>query len=99
MGMRALPDMYAREPQAQGHTNQAKPKFPLLQLICNTYQADSPNSAINHLSQYECSYWMYYICIPKIFDYGSAASTFWLHSVTMNGHILEISWRISVVRV
>ena len=40
-----------------------------------------------------------YICIPKIFDYGSAVSMFWLCSVTMNGQILEISCRISVTQV
>ena len=66
---------------------------------CNTFQADSLYRAINHPSQYECSHWIYYKCILKIFDYGSAASTFWLRLVTMNGHILEISQRISVTQV
>ena len=40
---------------------------------------------------------LYTVCIPKNFDYGSAASMFWLCSVTKNGQILEISQRISVV--
>ena len=39
-----------------------------------------------------------YACL-KIFDYGSAASTFWLRPAMMNGHILEISWKISVTQV
>ena len=34
-----------------------------------------------------------------IFDFGSAASMFWLRSIMINGHILEISQRISVTRV
>ena len=91
MGMRALPDMYALCPQAcvLRHTYQAKPKCSVLQLTCNSYQADSLYRAINHPSQYECSHWIYYICIHKIFDCGSAASTFRLCSVMMNGHITE----------
>ena len=36
-GMRALHDMYARLPEGRGHTYQAKPECPMLQLICNTY--------------------------------------------------------------
>ena len=35
----------------------------------------------------------------KIFNYGSTASTFWLCLVAMDGYILEISRRISVMRV
>ena len=97
-GMRAFPDMYARlpeghRPEGKGHTYQAKP---VLQLICNTYQADSLYRVINHPSQYECRHWMYYICIP---DCGSAASTFWLCSLTMNGHILEMSQRILATQI
>ena len=45
MRMRALPDML---PEGRVHTYQAKSEFPLLQLICNTYQADSLYRAINH---------------------------------------------------
>ena len=97
--MRALPDMYARlpegcRPEGRGHTYQAKPEYPVLQLICNTYQADSLYRAINHPS---IATGYNYICIPKIFDYGSAASMFWLRLVTMNGHILEMSRRILVM--
>ena len=100
MGMRALPDnvcplpLGLRPSGGVRHTYQAKPSFPVLQLICNTSQADSLYRVMNHPSQYECSHWMYYICVPKKFNYGSAAVTFWLCSVTMNGHILEISRRI-----
>ena len=43
--------------------------------------------------QYECSHWMYYICTPKIFDYGSAASTFWLRSVMINGRDITENFR------
>ena len=32
------------------HTYQAKRECPVLQLICNTYQADSLYRVINHLS-------------------------------------------------
>ena len=39
---------------------------------------------------------MYYICIPKIFDYGLTASTFWLRLVMINGHILEISQKFQL---
>ena len=80
-GMRALPDMYALCTAALGHTYQAKPECPVLQLICNTCQADR---AINYPSQYKCSNWMCYICIHKIFDYGLAANTFWLRLVMIN---------------
>ena len=87
MGMRALSEMYARLPegrtlQGEGHIFQTKSECPIL--ICNTshpYQANSLYRAVNHPSQYECNHWIYYICMPKNFDYGSAASTFWLHSV------------------
>ena len=41
----------------------------------------------------------YCICMPNNFDYGSAASTFWLHSVTMSGQILEILQRILFILV
>ena len=88
MGMRALPDMCAQlpeghRPEGRWHTYQTKPKCPVLQLICNTYQADSLYRAINHPSQYECSHWIYCICITKIFDYRSAATV--VSSVMMNG--------------
>ena len=56
------------------------------------YQADSLHRAISHPSQYECSHWTY-IYMPKTFNYESAAFTFWLCSVTINGLILEISQR------
>ena len=74
-GMRALPDMYAqlpegRRPEGRGRTYQAKPECPVLQLICNTYQADSLYRAINHPSPYECSHWIYYICISNFLIMG-----------------------------
>ena len=78
-----------RRPKGRGHTYQAKPECTVLQLICNTYQADSLHRAINHPSQYACSHWMYYICIPKIFDYGSAASTFGYDEQTYPRDITE----------
>ena len=82
--MRALPGMYALCPRAVRHTYQAKPECNMLQLVCNTYQADSLYRVINH---------------PTQFDYGSTASTFWLRLVMLNGHILGISWRILVKQV
>ena len=43
------------------------------------------------------------MCIPKIVDYGLAASMFWLRSVTMNAHILTLndcaSWLVIHVRI
>ena len=43
MGMRAFPDMYARLPKGPGLRAyiSGKARMPMLQLICNTYQADS----------------------------------------------------------
>ena len=58
-----------------GQIFQTKPECPML--ICNTshqYQANGLHRVINHPSQYECSHWIYYICIPKTFDYGSSAT-------------------------
>ena len=78
--MRALSEMYARLPEdcrleGGGQIFQTKPECPML--ICNTshqYQANGLHRVINHPSQYEYSHWIYYICIPKNFDYGSAAT-------------------------
>ena len=88
-GMKALPDMYAQLPKSGGHTYQAKPKFPVLQLICSTshpYQADSPH---DHPNLCDCNHRIYYKHTYK-FHYGPAASTFWLRLVMTNGQILEI---------
>ena len=51
MDTRALPDMHAQlsegfRPEGRGHTYQAKPECPVLQLICNTYQADIQGSQL-----------------------------------------------------
>ena len=45
-------------PEGRGHTYQAKPECLMLQLICNTYQADSLYREINHPSQYKSSHWI-----------------------------------------
>ena len=48
--------------------------------ICNSYNAHT------YQAKPECPILLDVLCIPKIFDYGSAASTFWLRSAIMNRH-------------
>ena len=47
-----------------------KALMPMLQLICNTYKADSLYRAINYPSQYECSHWMYIYAYLKFLIVG-----------------------------
>ena len=59
---------------------------PLLYSTIVLYDMGGTNLINVILSLAECNHWMYYICMPKNFVYGSAASTFWLR-FRYNGQI------------
>jgi len=72
------------------------PKFSVLQVLCNTYQTNSLKTTCIRWSITQANmniriYWTLYLCLPKIFDCGSAAVMLWLCLVEVIR--LVKSWR------
>ena len=64
----------------------------MIQLICTL------SWTTNHPSQYEVTRSIYYIDSLVKFNYGSAASNVAVTFVNINGQILLISWKHSILR-